>query len=75
MERVYTAAPTFGIPGSTGGIPDYFVDKAEYSGWQNEQMRKAKEDLHPDNAGKTRVTSESWAPKERVAAVREGRGN
>lgn len=75
MTQIHTAMTTLIKGPSSGGIPDYGVDRVEYGQWQREQERKLKEDLHPDNAGKTRVTSENWAPKERLDAVREGRGN
>jgi hypothetical protein len=75
MTQIHTAMTMVVKGPGSGGIPDYRVDRKEYSAWQNDQIRRLKEDLHPDNRGKTSVTSESWAPRDRVEAVREGRGN
>jgi hypothetical protein len=75
MTQIHTATTMIVKGPGTGGIPDYSIDRKEYGEWQREGERKLKEDLHPANRGKTKVTSESWAPKERLQAVREGRGN
>lgn len=74
-DRVYLTPPEFGFTHVTGGIPDFHTDPNQYSQWQKEKFKKLKEDLHPANKGKSQVTTESWAPKEAVKAVKEGRGN
>lgn len=70
-ERVFLNTGTFCFKGANGGIPDYHKSPSEYEGWQREQFRKLKEDIHPANRGKTKLTNDTWAPKERIAAVAE----
>lgn len=75
--RVLLTAPAWGFGGklaASGGIPNFHTAPAEYSEWQAEGFRKANEDLHPANVGKSVVTEESYAPKERLRAVREKKG-
>jgi hypothetical protein len=74
LERVFRTAPPPAVFAGrfavSGGVPDVRVSESEYSDWQRHEMKRAKDDLHPDNA-KRYVSAREWQPKERTEMIRE----